>query len=147
MYEALGSKWHAKDRRQGVIPQGLRNVDTESRWSKSNYRGSVQGYRVVLQTLVFPSPVPLFAVWRENSKNEAKIAAEEMEKGRVQITEVMLGDTTFGKEDFRPEYEKAGGYLLTPKQLPKQQRSWKNDLYDYRRETIELLFHANYPNL
>jgi hypothetical protein len=140
MYEALGPKWHAKDRRQGVIPQGLRNVDTDSSWSKSNYRGWVQGYRVVLQTLVFPSPVPLFAVWRENSHNEAKIAAEEIEKGRVQITEVMLGDTTFGKEDFRPEYEKAGGYLLTPKQLPKQQRSWKNDLYDYRRETIELLF-------
>ncbi len=140
MYEAVGPKWHKKHRQQGVVPNGLRKVDVESSWSVSNYRGFVQGYRIVLQTLVFPSPVPLFAVWRENSHNEAKIAAEEMEKGRVQITEVMLGDTTFGKEDFRPEYEKAGGYLLTPKQLPKQQRSWKNDLYDYRRETIELLF-------
>jgi len=140
MYEALGPKWHAKDRQQGVVPNGLRNVDTESSWSKSNYRGWVQGYRIVLQTLVFPAPVPLFAVWRENSQNEAKIALEERDKGRLQITEVMLGDTTFGKEDFRPEYEKAGGYLLTPNQLPKQQRSWKNDLYDYRRETIELLF-------
>lgn len=140
MYRAIGPKWHKKDRQKGVIPMGLRNVDTESSWSTSNYRGWIQGYRIVLQTLVFPSPVPLFAVWRRNSTNEAKIASEELEKGRLQITDVMLGDTTFGKEDFVPEYEKAGGYVLTPRQLPKQNRSWKNDLYEYRKETIELLF-------
>ncbi|MDQ3751118.1 MAG: hypothetical protein M3367_19190 [Acidobacteriota bacterium] len=140
MYQALGPKWHKKHRQQGVIPAGLRNVDVESSWSTSNYRQWVQGYRIVVQTLVFPAPVPLFAVWRENSQNEAKIAFEELEKGRLQITDVMLGDTTFGKADFVPEYEKAGGYVLTPNQLPKQNRSWKNDLYEYRRETIELLF-------
>ena len=52
----------------------------------------------------------------------------------------MLGDTTFGKEDFAPAYQKAGGYLLTPLQLPEKNRSWKNDLYDHRKETIELFF-------
>ena len=30
--------------------------------------------------------------------------------------------------------------MLTPKQLPKHRRSWKDDLYGYRKETIELLF-------
>lgn len=140
MYQAIGPKWHKKDRLKGVIPPGLRNVDVESSWSKSGYRGWIQGYRIVLQTLVFPSPVPLFAVWRENSRNEAKIASEELEKGRLQVTDVMLGDTTFGKEDFISEYEKAGGYLLTPRQFPKKNRSWKNDLYEYRKETVELLF-------
>jgi hypothetical protein len=140
MYQALGPKWHKKDRQQNSIPAGLRNVDTESSWSISAYRGWVQGYRVVVQTLIFPSPVPLFAVWRENASNEAKIALAELEKGRLQVTDVLLGDTTFGKEDFVPEYKKAGGYVLTPNQVPKQRRSWKNDLYDYRRESIELLF-------
>ena len=140
MYQAIGPKWHKKDRQKGVIPLGLRNVDVESSWSKSGYRGWVQGYRIVLQTLVFPSPVPLCAVWRTNSRNEAKIALEELAKGRLQVTSVILGDTTFGKEDFVSEYEKAGGYLLTPRQLPAQKRSWKNDLYEYRKETIELLF-------
>jgi hypothetical protein len=140
MYQALGPLWHKKDRQAGGIPTGLRNVDVESSWSKSNYRGWVQGYRILLQTLVFPMPVPLFAVWRENSENEAKIALEELAKGRLQVTDVMLGDTIFGKEDFVPEYEKAGGYVLTPLQLPELNRSWKNDLYDYRKETIELLF-------
>jgi len=140
MYQALGPLWHKKHRQQSVIPTGLRNVATESKWSKSGYRGWVQGYRLVLQTLVFPEPVPLFAVWRENQLNEAKIGLAELEKGRLQVTDVMLSDTTFGKEDFRPAYQKAGGYLLTPLQLPKKRSSWKNDLYDYRKETIELLF-------
>jgi hypothetical protein len=140
MYQAKGPLWHKKHRQESVIPTGLRNVDTESKWSKSGYRGWVQGYRLVLQTLVFPEPVPLFAVWRENQLNEAKIALAELGKGRLQVTDVMVGDTSFGKEDFRPAYQKAGGYLLTPLQLPKKNRSWKNDLYDYRKETIELLF-------
>ncbi len=140
MYQAAGPLWHKKHRAEGVIPSGLRNVDVESKWSKSGYRGWVQGYRLMLQTLVFPEPVPLFAVWRENQLNEAKIALAELEKGRLQVTEVMLGDTTFGKEDFAPAYQKAGGYLLTPLQLPKKSSSWKRDLYEYRRETVELLF-------
>jgi hypothetical protein len=140
MYQARGPKWHKKHRAQGVIPTGLRNVDVESKWSKSGYRGWVQGYRLVLQTLVFPEPVPLFAGWRENQLNEARVALAKLEKGRLQVTDVMLGDTSFGKADFCPEYQKAGGYLLTPLQLPKKNRSWKNDLYEYRKETIELLF-------
>lgn len=140
MYEADGPLWHKKDREKGVVPSGLRNVDTESSWSKSNYRGWVQGYRLMLQTLVFPSPVPLFGAWRENSPNEAKTAIGEIKQERLQITDVILGDDTFGNSDFVGEYEKAGGYVLTSKQLPEQRRSWKNDLYDYRKETIELLF-------
>ncbi len=140
MYQSIGRLWHKKHRKLRVIPEGLRNVDIESSWSKSAARGWVQGYRLVLQTLVFPEPVPLFAVWRENSRNEAEVTLPELESGRLQITEVMLADTTFGKEDLRPEYRKAGGYLLTPLQLPKKNRTWKNDLYEYRKETIELLF-------
>ncbi|HEX8653310.1 MAG TPA: hypothetical protein VF708_21020 [Pyrinomonadaceae bacterium] len=61
MYEATGPKWHKQDRAVERVPNGLRNVDTESRWFKSGYRGWVQGYRLVLQGLVFPQPVPLFA--------------------------------------------------------------------------------------
>src|SRR5436305_4227044 len=49
MYEAAGPPWHQKHRREGRIPLGLRNVDVESSWSKSGYRGWVQGYRLVLQ--------------------------------------------------------------------------------------------------
>ena len=140
MYEAVGPLWHQKHRRDGRIPLGLRNVDTESAWSKSGYRGWVQGYRLVLQGLVFPEPVPLFAAWRSNSDGESTIMAQALAEHRLPVTSVLLGDETFGGAQLVRTYGERGGWLLTPKQLPPRRRSWKDDLYAYRRETIELLF-------
>jgi hypothetical protein len=140
MYKATGPAWHKKDRNNGLVPVGLRNVDTESKWSKSGYRGWVQGYRLVLQGLAFPEPVPIFAAWRPNNQNEANLAIKALEDDALKVTDVLLGDETFGGGLFPSLYEEAGGWLLSPKQLPDERRSWKNDLYDYRKETIELLF-------
>jgi hypothetical protein len=97
------------------------------------------GYKA-LQGLVFPTPVPIWAAWRRNDEGESSIAATAIKERSLQATEVLLGDTTFGGPDLVQGYAAAGGFLLTPKQLPKQRRSWKNDLYTYRKETIELLF-------
>jgi len=140
MYEALGPKWHKADREQNRIPPGLRNVDRESYWSKSGYRGWVQGYRLTLQTLVFPEPVPLCAAFRSNQEGEITTAKIALRNRNLIVTEVLLGDEGFADSDFRAAYEKAGGWVLTNKELPKQRRSWKNDLFAYRKETIELLF-------
>lgn len=140
MYQANGPKWHKKDRLAGVIPAGLRSVDEQSSWSRSHYRGWVQGYRLVLQTLCFPEPVPLFAVWRENSRSEAAILLEELEAGHLQVTEVNLGDVRVAELGLPERYRKAGGWLLTPKEFAPRRRTWKHHLYDYRKETIELLF-------
>jgi hypothetical protein len=140
MYKAQGPRWHQQDRAQDRLPLGLRNVDTESKWSKSGYRGWVQGYRLVLQGLVFPCPVPIFAAWRANNQNEAHIAQAALAIGALPVTDVLLGDDTFGKGEFPESYGRAGGLLLSPPLLPPQRRSWKDDLYDYRKETIELLF-------
>lgn len=140
MYEAAGPHWHAKDRRAGRIPDRLRNVDTESTWSKSGYRGWIQGYRLIVQTLVFPDAVPICAMWSSNAVNEAAVTEQALDAGMLKVTDVMLGDTTFGVEELVEAYESAGGWLLTPKQLPAERRSWKDDLYGYRKETIELLF-------
>ena len=60
--------------------------------------------------------------------------------GELKVTDVLLGDETFGGGLFPYLYEEAGGWVLSPKQLPQERRSWKDDLYDYRKETIELLF-------
>jgi hypothetical protein len=140
MYKAQGPKWHKRDREKNLVPVGLRNVDTESKWSKSGYRGWVQGYRLLLQGLVFPAPVPIFAAWRPNNENEASLAIEELEADHLKVTDVLLGDETFGGGLFPYLYEEAGGWVLTSKQLPAERRSWKNDLFAYRKETIELLF-------
>jgi hypothetical protein len=140
MYQAQGPKWHKRDRQKDLVPVGLRNVDTESTWSKSGYRGWVQGYRLLLQGLAFPAPVPIFAAWRPNNEYEANIAIGALETGALKVTDVLLGDETFGGGLFPYLYEEAGGWVLSPQQLPEERRSWKDDLYDYRKETIELLF-------
>ena len=140
MYEAQGPLWHARDREQNRVPPGLRNVDTDSAWSKSGYRGWVQGYRLVVQGLVFPAPVPLFAHWCPNSVGESTVLEQALEAEHFPVTELLLGDSTFGGADLVAAYGRHGGWLLTPQQLPATPQSWKHDLYAYRRETIELLF-------
>jgi len=140
MYKAVGPKWHKRDRQKNLVPVGLRNVDTQAKWSKSGYRGWVQGYRLLLQGLAFPTPVPLCAAWRPNNENEAQIAIEALEADRLKVTDVLLGDETFGGGLFPYLYEQAGGWVLTSKQLPAERRSWKHDLFAYRKETVELLF-------
>jgi hypothetical protein len=140
MYQAQGPRWHKRDRAQGRVPAGLRNVDTESAWSKSGYRGWVQGYRLVLHGLVFPVPVPLFARWCPNSVGESTVLEKALAADQLPITELLLGDSTFGGADLVATYAQHGGWLLTPQQLPANPDSWKRDLYAYRRETIELLF-------
>jgi hypothetical protein len=140
MYEAQGPKWHKKHRLEGRVPQGLRNVDMESAWFKSGYRGWVQGYRLVLQGLVFPYPVPLWATWQSNSVGEATVMAEALKSKRLPVTSILLGDTTFGSAALQRAYALQGGWVLTPQQLPAKRHSWKHDLYAYRKETIELLF-------
>lgn len=140
LYQAQGPRWHKRDRDQARIPPGLRNVDTESSWSKSGYRGWVQGYRLVLQGLVFPAPVPLFARWCPNSVGESTVLEEALAADHLPITELLLGDSTFGGAALVATYAQHGGWLLAPQQVPTHPDSWKRDLYAYRRETIELLF-------
>lgn len=141
MYQAQGPFWHARDRDHNRVPPTLRNVDTESAWSKSGYRGWVQGYRLVLQGLVFPAPVPLFARWCPNSQGESTVLAQALAAHQVPVTELLLGDSAFGSADLLTAYGAQEGWLLTPQQLPANPESWQHDLYAYRRETIELLFH------
>jgi hypothetical protein len=140
MYQAQGPLWHKRDRDHGQVPVGLRNVDTESTWPKSGYRGWVQGYRLVLQGLVFPAPVPLFARWCPKAVGETTVLEEALAADHLPITELLLGDATFGGADLVALYAQHGGWLLTPQQLPANPESWHHELYAYRRETIELLF-------
>jgi len=140
MYQAQGPRWHKRDREHDRVPAGLRNVDTESAWSKSGYRGWVQGYRLVLQCLIFPAPVPLFARWCPNAMGESTVLEQALAADQVPVTDLLLGDATFGGADLVATYAQQGGWLLTPQQLPTNPKSWQRDLYAYRRETIELLF-------
>jgi hypothetical protein len=106
----MRQKWHRKHRLKGRIPSGLRNVDTESAWFKSGCRGRVQGYRLVLQGLASPQPVPLRAAWRPNSAGEATTTARALAQARLAVTDVLLGDTAFGGAALTRACAEAGGW-------------------------------------
>lgn len=140
MYQAQGPKWHQKQRKKGVTPAGLRNVDRDSAWSKSSYRGWVQGYRLVLECLVWPAPIPLSATWQPNNRGEGQVLAELLDEERFALAPVLLGDESFGAPALSAAYGARGGWLLTPKQLPQQYKTFKHEVYAWRKQTIELLF-------
>ena len=100
----------------------------------------MQGYQLLVQGLVFPAPVPLWAAWRPNYESEARLAQQALAQEQLHVMDVLLGDRTYGGAPFTTAYAEAGGWVLTPAQLPRKRRSWKNDLYAYRKETGELLF-------
>jgi hypothetical protein len=95
-YQAVGAKRHKKHRQQKLIPPALRNVDVESSWFKSGYRGRIQGYRLVLQSLVVVFPAPLCATWQLNNIGESTIAKQSVKEHRLVKTDVLLGDETCG---------------------------------------------------
>jgi hypothetical protein len=44
MIQARGPVWHRKQQSQGIIPQGLRGLDTDGTWSRRYQRGIVRYY-------------------------------------------------------------------------------------------------------
>ena len=63
MVAARGPQWHKKHRKKGIVPKHLRNVDRDSEWGYSRYKGWVQGYAIHLLCSATPGfvSVPLDA--------------------------------------------------------------------------------------
>lgn len=59
LFKAQGSVWHQSDRKEGYIPEQLRNLDTDATWSKSAYHGWVYGYGIHLTCTTAGFPVLL----------------------------------------------------------------------------------------
>jgi hypothetical protein len=71
MNRAKGPLWHKKQKDKGLIPKGLRNIDKEANWSKSQADGWVYGHGTFCLT---SHKVPFLGrfVWMKNNHNESK---------------------------------------------------------------------------
>ncbi len=68
---AKGPVSHKKQKQIGIIPKGLRGIDKEATWCKSNADGWVYGHGSF--TLTSPKTHVLGCfIWMKNSANEAK---------------------------------------------------------------------------
>ena len=77
MIKARGPIWHKKQKAQGIIPKGLRGLDQEATWGKSQADGWVYGHGSFCLTCYTTPVVGLFK-WRPNSAHEGKRLGEEM---------------------------------------------------------------------
>ena len=77
LYKTRGSVWHQKDRQANVIPDGLRNLDTDASWSTSKYRGWVYGYGLHLTTTA--SGFPRLAKVHTGSVSEKAVLDQKTE--------------------------------------------------------------------
>jgi hypothetical protein len=77
MVKAKGPLWHQKQKRQGIIPQGLRGLDREATWGKSRVDGWIYGHGTFSLT---PHRLPIVGIfqWMPNAGNEAKRMEQEV---------------------------------------------------------------------
>jgi len=158
MVEALGPKWHKKDRKRGRVPKGLRNVDRESEWGYSRYRGWVQGYawHLVCSATSGHLPIPLLADVEPNNVPENKMF-EPMIEQLPDKTRRVIADEGYDDKKLILKVEKKArnGFsrrMLVPMEEHENTPEWRLDyvawyqsekgkaLYARRKVTVEPMF-------
>lgn len=99
MVHARGPVWHRKHQEQGVIPEGLRGLDTDGTWSYSKSAGWVYGHGTFCMMACKSRILGAFK-WMRNSGNEAKRMWLETGKLKGLITTVLMDSKADDKDLF-----------------------------------------------
>jgi len=113
LFKARGPVWHQSDRKQGRIPDKLRNLDTDATWSKSGYHGWVYGYGLHLTVNHAGFPI-LVQVETANYAETASVAAKEDVILNELRPQTYGGDDAYTQATRLRRWAKAGVILLTP---------------------------------
>lgn len=100
MNRAKGPVWHKKQKDQGIIPKGLRGIDKEATWCKSNADGWKYGHGTFTLTS-HKHPVLGCFLWIRNSANEAKRMWLETAHLKGQIDYVVMDSKADDADLFR----------------------------------------------
>jgi hypothetical protein len=89
MVKARGPVWHQKQKKQGLVPKGLRGLDKEATWGKSHADGWIYGHGTFSLT---PHQMPIVGIfqWMSNAGNEAKRMEQEVTKYDGMIKKVFM---------------------------------------------------------
>lgn len=148
MVRARGPVWHRKQQAQGIIPKGLRGLDTDGTWSYSKSNGWVYGHGTFC-LVACQHRVPEAFKWMRNSANEAKRMWLETGKLKGLITTVLMDSKADDKDLFFELQRQRRMLLLTTfrrgaDKSPARQRMVKvlkrsknKRLYKQRSYTVE----------
>jgi len=99
MVKAKGPVWHQKQKKQGIIPKGLKGIDKETTWGKSMAKGWIYGHGTFMLTC-FKIPIVGIFQWMKNSGNEAKRMEREIVKYAGIVKKIFMDS----KADDAPMY-------------------------------------------
>lgn len=136
LYKAKGSVWHQTDRNAGIIPDGLRNLDTDASWSTSKYRGWVYGYGLHLTTTA--SGFPRLAKVYTASVSEKAVLDQQMDPLLVRNIRYIAADAGYTDLNRVKQLADKGVLLLTPVNRAKSDKTLS---YLQAIETTEPLNH------
>lgn len=89
MVKAKGPVWHQKQKKQNIVPKGLRGLDKPATWGKSRAKGWIYGHGTFMLT-PFETPVVGIFQWMPNSGNEAKRMEQEIVKYEGTVKKVFM---------------------------------------------------------
>jgi hypothetical protein len=112
MVRARGPVWHRKQQKQGIIPKGLRGLDTDGTWSYSKSDGWVYGHGTFCLVACKTRILGAFK-WMRNSGNEAKRLWVETGKLKGRITTVLMDSKADDQDLFRELQRQRHMLLLT----------------------------------
>ena len=148
MIQARGPVWHRKQQKQGIIPKGLRGLDTDGTWSYSKSDGWIYGQGTFCMVACKNRILGAFK-WMRNSAHEAKRMWMETGKLKGLITTVRM-DSKADDQGLFFEFQRQRQMVLltTPRKgadkSPRRQRmgqvlkARKNQrLYKQRSYTVE----------
>lgn len=113
LFKAKGTVWHQSDRKQGRIPEKLRNLDTDATWSKSGYHGWVYGYSLHLTSTQAGFPILFEVETATFSEKEAMACKEEIILYHLK-PETFCGDDAYTKALRIRRWAKQGVILVAP---------------------------------
>lgn len=113
LFKALGPVWHQSDRKEGRIPEKLRNLDTDATWSKSAYHGWVYGYGLHMTCNEEAFPVMIQVETATVSESEVLDEKAPVILERLQ-PQTLAADNAYTKAMRIRKWAKRGVVLLTP---------------------------------
>ncbi len=113
LFKAQGTVWHQSDRKQGRIPEKLRNLDQDATWRKSAYHGWVYGYGVHLTTTQAGFPVLMEVETAAFSEKQAMECKEEQLLTYIKPDSV-CGDDAYTQAMRIRRWAKQDVLLVTP---------------------------------
>ncbi len=112
MVKAKGPVWHKKQKKEGIVPEGLTGLDKEASWGKSGYDGWVYGHGSFCITS-YDIPVVGVFKWMLNKANEAKLMEVEISKFEGVVKKVFMDSKADDQKLYNRLKQERGIQLVT----------------------------------